>query len=398
MHNPEMAAAKVLGKAMLDRQARLLAFRELDPPDFPAEWRGLFEAMRRLDLEGVDCDPKVIGDRWPDLTAAALQASVEEVSGDGQAYWVTRLKEVAEEHRAVQALEAMRRELDGAGVWSERRGQMERLWTDAVTGPRLKSGGMVALRHVVEEVLQNILPHHSGVPDWDAWTGGFTPGTVHILAGRPGMGKTTLSLQWARSVAAQGVGVLCVPLEMGQVRLKELGRIQGELPVTLYTLQDPPRRWEPLSLEARWGMEASEGKLLLIDHLGYVRMAPKRDRNRVEEVGEILRSLRTLLRAMKASALVVCQLNREVEKRRSARPSLSDLRESGEIENEADSVTFLWHSEAERHKAKADCVLTVAKNRYGPTGEIGIVLERSMRRFVLPEAARLPYADAEVPF
>ena len=182
---------------------------------------------------------------------------------------------------------------------------------------------------------------------------------------------------------------IIVPLEIGEERTAELAQRQGDLPEKVYVLRDPPRKWSSLGLDLRWEIEAARAKMVVIDHLGYLSLPRRRDQNRTEEIGEILRSIRTLMRMTGCSCLLVCQLNRQVEGRRSERPHLSDLRESGEVEQEADTVTFLWAKRGEEHKPKAQYFMTVAKNRYGPVGGAEIIFDRPGRRF-LPRREERP--------
>ncbi len=189
-------------------------------------------------------------------------------------------------------------------------------------------------------------------------------------------------VQWATNMAKAGMPTLVVPLEIGASETAELAAAQGCLSdEEVYVLQDSPCCWPTLALDLRWAIQAGGIKALFIDHLGFIRMPRRKDQTRVEEIREILQSLRSLLQQTGTACLLVCQLNRNVEGRRSEQPTLADIRESGEIEQQADTVNFLFGEKEELTKAQVRLVLRVDKNRYGPTGNVEVIFDRPKRRF-----------------
>lgn len=235
----------------------------------------------------------------------------------------------------------------------------------------------------------------SGYPDVDRF---FTlePKDHVILAGRTSMGKTALALNIALNVAGQGKIVGFFSLEMSSQQLTRrllanVGMINGErLNRVQMTADDWRRLYEaqqamqnlPLFVDDTAGMTILDVRskarrmktkyglhLLVIDYLQLIRPT-KRGRTREEEVSEISRGLKATAKELNISILTLSQLNRKLEDRPNKRPRLSDLRESGSIEQDADIVTFIYRDEVYRkdspHKGIAEMI--VAKNRNGRTG------------------------------
>jgi replicative DNA helicase len=145
-------------------------------------------------------------------------------------------------------------------------------------------------------------------------------------------------------------------------------------------------------LQAERGLD-----LLIVDYLQLMQATSNsRDSNRVQEVSEISRGLKSLARELKVPVIALSQLSRQPEMRESREPRLSDLRESGAIEQDADLVLFLWRERdkpGEEESADGEVVnLRLAKHRNGPTGEIKLWFRKSQTRFVSYAAER--YAEA----
>ena len=223
------------------------------------------------------------------------------------------------------------------------------------------------------------------IPSLDFVLGAIRPGHLVILAGRPGMGKTATGLTYSHGVARQGDGVLFASLEM---RGEELGgRLACDLafaaghavPYSVVTdggasleqcrtiaraanaMADYPLEIEDLPTatigrlagivrrqKRRFAARGKALKLVVVDYLQLVR-PNQRGKNRYEDVGEVSRGLKALAKAEDVAVLALCQLSRATEGRPDKRPHLSDLRDSGDIEQDANSVCFV-HRAAEYHK------------------------------------------------
>ncbi len=129
-------------------------------------------------------------------------------------------------------------------------------------------------------------------------------------------------------------------------------------------------------------------KLLVIDHVG--RIVGGRRESRTLELGDVARGLKSIAKDLQCTVVSLCQMNRRIEGSEDKHPRLDDLRESGELEQESDSVTFLWTEDRDRTKALLPMTLTLEKNRHGPTVSVPVVFDKAKRRFICH--------DEEVPF
>lgn len=254
------------------------------------------------------------------------------------------------------------------------------------------------------EQLKNYRPRTGprvNVPGFDM-LGGLIPGDLILLAGRPGAGKSTLACQLSVEACFKGdthIPTLVVSTEM---TMQEWGTwMAAYLNLTgTHNLPDPlPEsllQWwkmSPIAItdsgtvsiqdirslaEARLGL-----KLLIVDHV--TRIVGGRRDSRALEVGDVARGLKNLAKDLKCTVLSLVQLNRRVEGADTARPRLSDLRDSGELEQEADVVMFLWNQlkgEA-KYQAKVPTILTVEKHRHGKTGDVHLTFDRIGRKLTL---------------
>jgi replicative DNA helicase len=259
----------------------------------------------------------------------------------------------------------------------------------------------------------------SGFTGLDEFLGGFQRSDLIIVGGRPSMGKTSLALSLARNAAVeQGACVALFSLEMAreplvlrllsseaevdsrQVRLglhteeqekrimDAIGRL-SEAPI--YIDDTPQLRVVEMRSKAR-RLHFERGiNMIIVDYLQLMQGDRKFD-NRVQEVSEISRSLKGLARELNVPVLAVSQLSRAPEGRASHEPQLSDLRESGSIEQDADVVLFVYRDEvyynkeewerehpSESYPPPADII--IAKHRNGPTGEIKLLFKPRMAKF-----------------
>jgi len=265
-----------------------------------------------------------------------------------------------------------------------------------------------------------------GLPEVDRMTNGVHPGQLVILAGRPGMGKTATAITFSLNAARKGVSALMISLEMTAqdlaeralseqcyrqghdleyqkvaegVRLSDLDvqhldraetdlaklpmRIEQRPGMTLAQIASAARRYFATQREAGY----PEG-LLVVDYLGLVQASGRYRGQRVNETGETTRGLKALAKELGVPIILLCQLNRAVESRDDKKPRLPDLRDSGDIEQDADTVIFCYreeyylaqldtnqmssdelmaHMEAITHSRNV-MEIGVAKQRKGPTG------------------------------
>ncbi len=280
--------------------------------------------------------------------------------------------------------------------------------------------------HDAMEMVENLSKHEShitGVPtgftELDQMTSGLQPGELIVLAARPSMGKTALCLNLASNAALLGkVPVAIFSLEMsaeslvtrmlcaearvdlqavrtgrlGEGSLVHLSMAAGRLFDADIFIDDSPsiNILELRSKARRLKAEHNIG-LVVVDYIQMMQGVGKQD-NRQQEIATISRSFKALAKELKAPVLVLSQLSRAPEARGDRRPQLSDLRESGAIEQDADLVMFIYR-EAYYEKDKKDdrtAELIVAKQRNGPTGPIKLIFNNQYTRFDNLSTTRMP--------
>ena len=289
-------------------------------------------------------------------------------------------------------------------------------------GSRMKRGFqsmdtlVVDLLDRVQEMADN--PNDvTGVPtgfyDLDRMTAGLQAGDMVVLAARPSMGKTAFAINIAEHVALnEGLPVAVFSMEMGAAQLAvrivgSIGRIdQGHLRTGKLTDEEWPRLTEAieklrtisLHIDETAGLTASElranarrlarqcGKLglIVVDYLQLMSGSSGDNENRATELGEISRGLKMLAKELGCPVIALSQLNRSVEQRPDKRPMMSDLRESGAIEQDADIIMFIYRDEyytKEACKEPGVAEIIIAKQRNGPTGTVKLAFLRHLTRF-----------------
>ena len=227
--------------------------------------------------------------------------------------------------------------------------------------------------------------------------GGLRPGKLYIIAARPAVGKTSLTVQLLRNVAQDGHPVLLLSQEM---EAEELGarNLASQARVSFGNIQTgrlSDDEWsrvadgvdslaklpfwiddEPALTSQATNSKARAVKGLTALGVDYIQLCEGEGDNRTQQVGSITRGLKKLAKQLGIAVIALSQLNREVDKRPGRRPQMSDLRDSGEIEQDADVIVFLWpmsDSEDEAEIRHIGC--EIAKNRQGKKGAMVLTLE-----------------------
>ncbi|MEV7770532.1 replicative DNA helicase [Kitasatospora sp. NPDC086791] len=259
----------------------------------------------------------------------------------------------------------------------------------------------------------------TGYADLDALTGGLRGGQMIVVAARPAMGKSTLALDFARSAAIQhGLPTVIFSLEMSRGEIHDrllsaeakvlLDRIRsGNLTdddwmrvarrmddvrnAPLYIDASPQLTGMDVRTKARRLAQKCKLGLVIIDYLQLMQSGGAKAENRQLEVSEISRGAKTLAKELDVPVVALSQLNRGPEQRQDKRPVVSDLRESGSIEQDADMVILLHREDAyEKESPRAgEADLIVGKHRNGPTATITVASQLHYSRFVdmAPEGA-----------
>lgn len=256
----------------------------------------------------------------------------------------------------------------------------------------------------------------TGFSDMDNLLSGLQPSDLVIMAARPSMGKTALALNLAQNAAKRGFGVGIVSLEMSKEQLVErmfcsllqvdswklrtgkltdedfarIGGVMDELNSMKIFIDDTSgSSIAELRAKARRLQMENGLDMLIVDYLQLMSMGGM-NANRVQEISEISRALKHLARELHIPILVLSQLSRAVESRPVKIPQLSDLRESGAIEQDADVVMMLYREDyyEEDSQRKGMLDVYVKKHRNGPTGRIELVFKKEQMRFMSVEKSR----------
>ena len=265
----------------------------------------------------------------------------------------------------------------------------------------------------ISESDSNITGVRTLYSDLDNRTAGFQNGDLIILAARPSMGKTALALDFAINSASVNHGSIAVfSLEMpaehvamrilaakskveiqkirtGNLNNEEWSRLNEasqELRRQNFFIDDTPGiKVSDMYAKCRKLARDNGLYMIIVDYIQLIQTTGKNE-SRQQEVSDISRKLKAMARELKVPVIALSQLSRNVEQRENKRPMLSDLRESGAIEQDADLVMFLYREdyykrEEERNNEREDVELILAKHRNGPTGNLKLAFEKSINAF-----------------
>lgn len=422
------AEQAVLGALFLEPEAFYRVADIIRPGDFYQHGhRLIYEAAVRLQEDGEPVDLVTVTDRL------RREGALEKVGG---AAYVASLVEMVPtaaniEHyaRIIEEKSLLRTLIFVAARISEM-GYDEREAADRLVdqaeqmimelGARRTPGSFVPLKDILAHALERIeRTYHNkgriaglptGFADLDRLCSGLQPTDLIILAARPSVGKTALALNIAYEVAArQGLPVALFSLEMGKEQLvNRLLCAEGRVDQNrLRTGNLRDEDWErlagaaaqaesvPLFIDDTGGaslrdirarakrFQAERGLALVV--IDYVQLIEpnKRAENRQQEIAQISRGLKELAKELDVPVLALSQLSRAVEQRQDKRPLLSDLRESGSLEQDADVVMFIYREELYNKETdrKAIAEIIVAKQRNGPTGRVELGFFKEFPRF-----------------
>lgn len=251
----------------------------------------------------------------------------------------------------------------------------------------------------------------TGYYELDKLTSGFHPHELIIVAARPGMGKTAIALNFVTNIAINSKKTIALfNMEMGAEQLatrmlSSVGQIEGsKLKTGNLEHSDWKRLNEAISrlsntkifIDDTAGQTVGEIRskcrklatspngldLVLIDYLTLIQGTSKNGANRQQEVADISRALKTMAMELNVPVIALSQLSRGIEQRVDKKPMLSDLRESGAIEQDADIVAFLHCSDEERAKENSLMEFVIRKHRNGPLADVPLIFQRATSTFV----------------
>lgn len=386
----------------------------LDPEDFgvPAH-EAIYRAIVNCDAAGKPFDPISVAD---ELTRAGALNRVGGLDGLRELAASGSTTDTVSSHVAIIRDRSLRRRLAGAArvigstALSPKTDAIDALATAEATvfelGQKREKSTAAEMPLVVANVFEQmakarnskLLGHSTGFAELDRLTGGWQAGQLIIVAGRPGMGKSVLALQWARLIAELSDTVVpFLSYEMNQTELGmrmlssatgiDLGMIlRGQIPdgmdrivaaeaakmsqLRLLVDGNPPRTISGVRSYARKLARRGPLGAVVVDYAQLMEGEGRRkDENRAQEVSDISRGLKVLADELEVPVIACSQLNRGLESRPNRRPQLSDLRESGSLEQDAAIVIGCFREWVyDKSASDSDAELLLLKNRNGQSG------------------------------
>ncbi len=435
------AERSVLGSVLIDPEAMIKIADILRPEDFYEERHSLvFDAMLTLFDKRMPIDIVTLSE------VLEAESKIKDVGGSGyladivnstpSAASIVHYAEIVRDKAVLRRLIAAGNNIAESGYEedAEIAGTLDRAESTlfAVSQKFLKNK-FLPIREVISEAFERIDRIHSekdsgalrGVPSGfkslDDKTAGWQKSDLVILAARPSMGKTSFALNLAENAAVEEkIPVAVFSLEMSKEQLVDrllasqaavdswklrtgnlseddfhkIGPAMAYLSEAPIFIDDSPgcNIMEMRAKCRRLQMEHGLG-MVIIDYLQLMEGKSRSgDTNRVQEISEISRGLKGLARELQVPIIALSQLSRAVEHREDKRPQLSDLRESGSIEQDADLVMFLYREEYYNPNTEKKGVteVLIRKHRNGPTGEVMVYFNPAQMRFADIELHRTP--------
>ncbi len=416
----------MLNKAAWDKVADVVTADDF----YRNDHRIIFTAIAQLVEDGNPCDVVTVSeflDRRSELDKAGgleyLAALANETPGAANA---RAYANIVRERSMLRALINAGNEISGSAFGTDGRSATDlvdeaerRVFEIAEKGARI-GAGFRTLKQILPEAVDRIdLLHQSdgditgistGYNEFDKLTAGLQGGELVIIAGRPSMGKTTLALNIAENAAIGGkVPTAIFSMEMPSQQLafrmiSSLGRVDQ---THLRTGRFPDEDWSrintavqlmseaPIFIDDSAGLSPTEIRararrlhrehglgLIVVDYLQLMQV-PGSKENRATEISEISRSLKALAKELSLPVIALSQLNRSVEQRTDKRPVMSDLRESGAIEQDADLIIFIYREEVYNQDTprKGIADISIAKQRNGPIGDFPLTFVGRYTKF-----------------
>lgn len=428
-HSVEAEQA-VLGAVILDSDRLITASERVDPDDFyRVSHQRIFEAMLKINDRGELVDLVTLS------SELQAQGILDEIGG------LSYLAEIAEAVPAIGNIgyylnvvdqkAALRRLIRTAtNIVSdgyERQDEVDAVLSDAErnilkVSQRKGQSSFHPIGSVLSDAYSTIEKLHqssgeitgiaTGFTDLDKMTAGFQRNDLIIVAARPSVGKTAFALNISQNVAVRtGENVAIFSLEMGAEQLVmrmlcaegnidaqrlRTGRLEaedwGRLSLAMSSLSQagiyiddtPGLRVNEIRAKCRRLKQEHGLGMIMIDYLQLIVGNGKPGENRQQEVSEISRTLKAIARELQVPVIALSQLSRGVESRQDKRPMMSDIRESGAIEQDADIVAFLYRDDYyDKESEDANTIeIIIAKQRNGPTGTVKLSFRKEFNKFV----------------
>jgi len=439
------AEQQLLGALMIQNDLADRIGGKIEAGDFfdPVH-RAIFEAISNRIAMGSLASPVSLRDDLAghaglaELGGAAYLARLAGAAASGHAIrsYAEMVADAAKRRRLIEIADALRSRainepMGAAAVIEEAEGRLYALGegSQEERGPVPIASAFASAAMAAAEAYQRgggLAGLSTGLIDLDAKLGGLRPSNLLILAGRPSMGKSALAVNVAVNVARTGKRVAIFSLEMsadelaGRIisdigslplaelargsgtaeqlqKMLEIARDQSSLPIVID--DTPAITIAQLAARARRIKRTGGLDLLVVDYLQLMRGTSRGSVNKVQEIGEISMGLKAVAKDLNIPVIALSQLSRQVESREDKRPMLSDLRESGSIEQDADVVMFVYRDEyyieraasgagaksaewldaMDRARGKAEVI--IGKQRHGPIGSVELAFQGEFTRF-----------------
>ncbi|MFS0821113.1 replicative DNA helicase [Bacillus sp. 1P02SD] len=436
------AEQAVLGAIFLEPSSLTLASEVLIPEDFyRTSHQKIFDAMLNLSDKGEPVDLVTVTSELADvkiLDEIGGVSYLSELAGSvPTAANIEYYAKIIEEKSILRRL--IRTATTIATDGYSREDEVDSLLSEAEknimeVANRKNAGAFQNIKDVLVQTYDNIETLHNrvgditGIPtgftELDKMTAGFQRNDLIIVAARPSVGKTAFALNIAQNVATKtDENVAIFSLEMGAEQLvmrmlcaegninaqnlrtgsltpedwSKLTMAMGSLSNSGIYIDDTPGiRVNEIRSKCRRLKQESGLGMILIDYLQLIQGNGRSGENRQQEVSEISRSLKALARELKVPVIALSQLSRGVEQRQDKRPMMSDIRESGSIEQDADIVAFLYRDDYydKESENKNIIEIIIAKQRNGPVGTVSLAFVKEYNKFVNLERR---FDDAGIP-
>ena len=409
---PENRQAELCVLSVLMQDAAAVRhISELEPADFfDGKNRKVFEVAKEIAEDGKQTDLVTLTSVYPDssylVDIAQVFASPAQMPG-----YIQELKEARKRRELVSICRAaiQSAEDNEPGYLEAARQGLEMV--ASIGGADVSPVGMEAI-DAVTAIGERRMGIRTGFGQLDKALFGMKPGELIILGARPSMGKTSFAMNIAAHVAHFIGPVAVFSLEMskelllqraayGIAKVSRQDILTGDEKAAEKLMEAAMQisNW-PLYMDDRGGVGVAQIRstcykvkrrakglaLIVIDYLGLIRPSGRRSGSREQDVAEISRSMKLMAKELECPVLLLSQLNRGIENREDKAPRLSDLRESGAIEQDADAVIFLHRPAVyDDDKDPGEAWALLRKNRNGPTGEIALRWSGEHYRFTSPD-------------
>lgn len=384
-HDTQGAESAVIAAMLQSAMLREQGLASLTVDDFTIPLcREAFQIMQQLQAEGRAADFVTVGMRMAqDRQPALAELAAELYISDSFKTYIDELKNARKERYLMQHISSAMRDVDSLST-DKIRAICDA--ADSLAPSTIPLAGDFVY-DALAEMGETVRGVSTGFRSLDRITGGLRRGSLCLIAARPSMGKSALAMNIAKNVCAQG-GVVAV-FSLEDTRNSFLQRMM----LALSTEQD--RRASDLSsaaeqirnyhlhihdgggqsaesiAEASYGVKQRYGQidLVIVDYIGLMQFAKTKNSTRQQEIAEASHALKRLAKILDCPVVVLSQLNRAVDGRENKEPRMSDLRESGDLEQDADLILFPYRPAVyDETESEKDAFIIVGKNRNGRSG------------------------------